>query len=94
LLCPLRLTGECMYWMLVQTPRPFFRPASRTWAARRAARAAGRKTKMDMTRRLWETLHKALDYFDSAEIDDEDEAAEEQARLEEAEDWLERNRPE
>jgi len=49
---------------------------------------------MDMTRRLWETLHKALDYFDSAEIDDEDEAAEEQARLEEAEDWLERNRPE
>jgi hypothetical protein len=50
---------------------------------------------MDMTRRIWETLHKALEYFESAETpDDEDEAAEEEARLEEASDWLDRNRPE
>ena len=50
---------------------------------------------MDMTRAIWETLHKALDDLWRAESpDDEDEAEEEDARLEAASDWLDRNRPE
>ena len=52
---------------------------------------------MDMTRAIWETLLKGLDYLENAadsDDKDEDEAAEEEARLEEASDWLDGNRPE